>query len=102
MRQLILAIISEELNEIKEKFGDERRSEITVGEESIEDEDLIPREDVVITITHTGYIKRLPVTTYRNQKRGGRGVVGMDTKDNDFVEHLFVTNTHHYLDVLYE
>jgi DNA gyrase subunit A len=65
--------------------------------ESIEDEDLIPREDVVITITHTGYIKRLPVTTYRNQKRGGRGVVGMDTKDNDFVEHLFVTNTHHYL-----
>lgn len=95
--QLVLAIISEELNEIKEKFGDERRSEITVGEESIEDEDLIPREDVVITITHTGYIKRLPVTTYRNQKRGGRGVVGMDTKDNDFVEHLFVTNTHHYL-----
>jgi DNA gyrase subunit A len=94
---LILAIISEELNEIKEKFGDERRSEITVGEESIEDEDLIPREDVVITITHTGYIKRLPVTTYRNQKRGGRGIVGMDTKDNDFVEHLFVTNTHHYL-----
>ncbi|WP_261303406.1 DNA gyrase subunit A [Paenibacillus andongensis] len=95
--KLILAIISEELNEIKEKFGDERRSEITVGEESIEDEDLIPREDVVITITHTGYIKRLPVTTYRNQKRGGRGIVGMDTKDDDFVEHLFVTNTHHYL-----
>jgi DNA gyrase subunit A len=94
---LILGIISEELKEIKEKFGDERRSEITVGEESIEDEDLIPREDVVITITHTGYIKRLPVTTYRNQKRGGRGVVGMDTKNNDFVEHLFVTNTHHYL-----
>lgn len=95
--QLILAIISEELNEIKEKFGDERRSEITIGEESIEDEDLIPREDVVITITHTGYIKRLPVTTYKNQKRGGRGIVGMGTKNDDFVEHLFVTNTHHYL-----
>ncbi|UJF33307.1 DNA gyrase subunit A [Paenibacillus hexagrammi] len=95
--QLILGIISEELKEIKEKFGDERRSEITIGEESIEDEDLIPREDVVITITHTGYIKRLPVTTYRSQKRGGRGVVGMGTKDDDFVEHLFVTNTHHYL-----
>ncbi|MFC5450652.1 DNA gyrase subunit A [Paenibacillus aestuarii] len=95
--QLILAIISEELKEIKEKFGDERRSEITIGEESIEDEDLIPREDVVITITHTGYIKRLPVTTYRSQKRGGRGVVGMDTKDDDFVEHLFVTNSHHFL-----
>ena len=58
---------------------------------------LIPREDVVITITHTGYIKRLPVTTYRSQKRGGRGVVGMDTKEDDFVEHLFVTNTHQYL-----
>ncbi|MCS7463124.1 DNA gyrase subunit A [Paenibacillus doosanensis] len=95
--QLVLAIISTELNEIKEKFGDERRSEITIGEESIEDEDLIPQEDVIITITHTGYIKRLPVTTYRSQKRGGKGVIGMDTKDNDFVEHLFVTNTHHYL-----
>src|SRR5690606_35721823 len=95
--QLILGIISDELREIKEKYADERRSEITIGEESIEDEDLIPREDVIITITHTGYIKRLPVTTYRSQKRGGRGVVGMDTKVHDFVEHLFVTNTHHYL-----
>ncbi|AEI38663.1 DNA gyrase subunit A [Paenibacillus mucilaginosus] len=95
--QLVLAIISEELNEIKEKFGDERRSEITIGEESIEDEDLIPQSDVVITITHTGYIKRLPVTTYRSQRRGGKGIMGMDTKDKDFVEHLFVTNTHHYL-----
>ncbi|MBP1153244.1 MULTISPECIES: DNA gyrase subunit A [unclassified Paenibacillus] len=95
--QLVLKIISEELNEIKEKFGDERRSEITIGEESIEDEDLIPQTEVVITISHTGYIKRLPVTTYRSQRRGGRGVIGMDTKDNDFVEHLFVTNSHHYL-----
>jgi DNA gyrase subunit A len=94
---LVLQIISEELNEIRLKFADERRSEITIGEESIEDEDLIPREDVIITITHTGYIKRLPTTTYRNQKRGGRGVIGMDTKDHDFVEHLFVTNTHHFL-----
>ncbi|SDF48901.1 DNA gyrase subunit A [Fontibacillus panacisegetis] len=94
---LILQIISDELNEIREKFSDDRLTEITVGEESILDEDLIPQEEVVITITHTGYIKRLPVTTYRSQKRGGRGVVGMDTKDNDFVEHLFVTNSHHYL-----
>ncbi|KAA2300394.1 DNA gyrase subunit A, partial [Clostridioides difficile] len=68
-----------------------------VGEESILDEDLIPREEVIITITHTGYVKRLPVSTYRSQKRGGRGVVGMDTKDTDFVEHLFVTNSHNYL-----
>ncbi|WP_127587576.1 DNA gyrase subunit A [Paenibacillus koleovorans] len=95
--QLILGIISDELREIKDKFGDERRSEITIGEDSIEDEDLIPQEDVIITVTHTGYVKRLPVTTYRSQKRGGRGVVGMDTKEHDFVEHLFVTNTHHYL-----
>lgn len=95
--QLVLDIISTELNEVKEKFGDARRTEITVGEESILDEDLIPQEEVAITITHTGYIKRLPANTYRSQKRGGKGVIGMDTKDNDFVEHLFVTNSHHYL-----
>jgi DNA gyrase subunit A len=95
--QLILKIISEELQLIKDQFNDERRSEIIVGEYSIEDEDLIPREEVIITISHTGYIKRLPVGTYRNQKRGGRGVIGMGTKDKDFVEHLFVTNSHHYL-----
>lgn len=94
---LVLNIIDEELQEIRDKYNNPRRTEITVGEESILDEDLIPQEEVVITITHTGYIKRLPVTTYRSQKRGGRGVVGMDTKDNDFVEHLFVTNSHHYL-----
>ncbi|MEK5257672.1 DNA gyrase subunit A [Paenibacillus sp. FSL L8-0663] len=94
---LVLNIISEELNELKERFADDRRTEITVGEESILDEDLIPREDVIITVTHTGYIKRLPVTTYRSQKRGGRGVVGMDTKNEDFVEHLFITNSHHHL-----
>ncbi|MDF2921088.1 MAG: gyrase subunit [Paenibacillaceae bacterium] len=95
--QLILAIISEELQEIRDKFNDERRSEITIGEESILDEDLIPQEDVIITISHTGYIKRLPVHTYRAQKRGGKGVIGMETKESDFVEHLFVTNTHDYL-----
>jgi len=95
--QLVLNIISEELTEIKEKYGDERRSEITLDENEILDEDLIPQEDVVVTISHTGYIKRLPVSTYRSQKRGGKGVVGMETKENDFVEHLFVTNTHDYL-----
>lgn len=94
---LVLNIISEELQEISDRYADDRRTEIIAGEDSIMDEDLIPQEEVVITITHTGYIKRLPVTTYRSQKRGGRGVVGMDTKDNDFVEHLFVTNSHHYL-----
>ncbi|WP_338553782.1 DNA gyrase subunit A [Paenibacillus sp. KS-LC4] len=95
--QLVLAIISTELNEIRDRFSDDRRTEITASDEEILDEDLIPREDVIISITHSGYIKRLPVTTYRSQKRGGKGVVGMDTKDNDFVEHLFVSNTHHYL-----
>ena len=95
--QLVLDIISTELNEIKERFGDERRTEITASDDEILDEDLIPREDVIISITHTGYIKRLPVSTYRSQKRGGKGVIGMDTKDDDFVEHLFVSNTHHYL-----
>ncbi|WP_135554628.1 DNA gyrase subunit A [Paenibacillus cymbidii] len=95
--QRILAIIGEELQEIKDKYGDERRTEITIGEESIDDEDLIPQEEVIITITHSGYVKRLPVTTYRSQKRGGKGVIGMDTKTDDFVEHLFVTNSHHYL-----
>lgn len=95
--QLVLDIIRTELNEIKERFGDERRSEITIGAESILDEDLIPQEDVIVTISHRGYVKRQPVTTYRSQRRGGRGIMGMGTKDDDFVEHLFVTNTHDYL-----
>jgi DNA gyrase subunit A len=95
--QLVLQIISDELEEMKVKYGDERRTEITMSDDEILDEDLIPREDVIITITHSGYVKRLPVTTYRSQKRGGRGVMGMDTKDDDFVEHLFISNTHHYL-----
>lgn len=95
--QLVLNIISEELTEIKDAYGDERRTEIIADDLDIMDEDLIPQEDVVITITHTGYIKRLPVTTYRSQQRGGKGVVGMGMKEDDFVQHLFVTNTHHYL-----
>ncbi|MBO7747046.1 DNA gyrase subunit A [Paenibacillus sp. MWE-103] len=95
--QLVLQIIHDELEEVKEKFGDERRTELMTSEDEILDEDLIPREDVVISVTHSGYVKRLPVTTYRSQKRGGKGVIGMDTKDTDFVEHLFVSNTHHFL-----
>jgi DNA gyrase subunit A len=95
--QLVYKIISNELREIRDRFSDERRSEITIGDEAILDEDLIPQEEVLITISHTGYIKRIPVATYRSQKRGGRGIIGMDTKEKDFVEHLFVTNTHHYL-----
>ncbi|NBD25041.1 DNA gyrase subunit A [Paenibacillus glycinis] len=95
--QLVLQIINDELEEVKERFGDERRTELMASEDEILDEDLIPREDVVISVTHSGYVKRLPVKTYRSQKRGGKGVIGMDTKDTDFVEHLFVSNTHHFL-----
>ncbi|MDQ0245006.1 DNA gyrase subunit A [Bacillus fengqiuensis] len=91
----VLEIIREELQEIKEKFNDERRTEIvTGGIENIEDEDLIPRQNIVITLTHNGYIKRLPVSTYRSQKRGGRGIQGMNTNEDDFVEQLLTTSTH--------
>jgi DNA gyrase subunit A len=91
----VLEIIREELLEVKERFNDERRTEIvTAGLEVIEDEDLIPRENIVVTITHNGYVKRLPVSTYRAQKRGGRGVQGMGTNEDDFVEHLITTSTH--------
>ena len=91
----ILEIIREELIEIKERFSDERRTEIIAGGiEDIEDEDLIPQENIVITLTHNGYIKRLPASTYRSQKRGGRGVQGMGTNEDDFVEHLISLSTH--------
>ena len=91
----VLEIIREELIEIKERFNDERRTEIiTSGIEMIEDEDLIPKETIVITLTHNGYIKRLPVSTYRSQRRGGRGIQGMNTNEDDFVEHLITTSTH--------
>lgn len=90
----IYAIIREEILEIRERYADERRTVITIDENSIEDADLIPQEDVVITLTHGGYIKRLPATTYRSQKRGGRGVQGAGTKDDDFVEHLHIVNSH--------
>jgi DNA gyrase subunit A len=91
----ILEIIREELTEIKERFNDKRRTEIVSGGlEFIEDEDLIPVENIVITLTHNGYIKRLPVSTYRSQRRGGRGIQGMGTNEDDFVEHLITTSTH--------
>lgn len=91
----VLEIIREELLEIKERFDDGRRTEIVSGGiEQIEDEDLIPRENIVVTLTHNGYIKRLPISTYRSQKRGGRGVQGMGTNDDDFVQHLITSSTH--------
>lgn len=91
----VLEIIREELTEIKERFGDDRRTEIVIGgTDFIEDEALIPVENVVITLTHQGYIKRLPSNTYRSQGRGGRGIQGMGTNEDDFVEHLISTSTH--------
>jgi len=92
------AIIKDELLEIKEKYNDPRRTEITAAaEEDFDIEDLIAEEDIVITLTHHGYIKRLPVTTYRSQRRGGRGITALSTKAEDFVEHLFITTTHTYV-----
>jgi DNA gyrase subunit A len=91
-------IIKEELTELKKKYGDERRTEIREEEEGeFTIEDLIAEEDMVITITHGGYIKRLSITSYRRQGRGGRGVIGIETKEQDFVEHLFIASTHHYI-----
>jgi DNA gyrase subunit A len=91
----VFEIIREEMTEIKERFNDKRRTEIvTGGIENIEDEDLIPRENIVISLTHNGYVKRLPVSTYRAQRRGGRGIQGMGTNEDDFVEHLITTSTH--------
>ena len=93
----VLAVIKEELTEIRERFGDERRTEISHSEDEIDIEDLIADQQMVITITQTGYIKSLPLATYRQQARGGRGVTGMDMKDGDFIEHLFVCSSHDYL-----
>ncbi|HET7615460.1 MAG TPA: DNA gyrase subunit A, partial [Bacillales bacterium] len=93
--QKVLELIREELTEIKERFDDGRRTAISMDLQNIEDEDLIPQQNILITITHNGYIKRLPLETYRLQKRGGRGIQGMGTNEDDFVEQLLTTNTHH-------
>ncbi|WJY26777.1 DNA gyrase subunit A [Sporosarcina trichiuri] len=91
----LIEIIKEELLEVKQRFADNRRTDITVGgTDMLEDEDLIPEENSVLTLTHHGYVKRLPASTYRSQRRGGRGIQGMGTNDDDFVEHLLNTSTH--------
>ncbi|MBP3337253.1 MAG: DNA gyrase subunit A [Clostridia bacterium] len=94
---MVLDIIKEELLEIKEKYGDARRSEITAFADEIDIEDLIEEEDVVITLTHFGYVKRLPTDTYKAQRRGGRGIMGITTREEDFVEKIFTTSTHNYV-----
>jgi DNA gyrase subunit A len=96
-KQNILDLIKKELLEIKDNFGDERRTEIQEGEITVEIEDLIPEQDVMITITDSGYIKRIPCETYRTQHRGGKGLIGMKTKDEDVVVDAFITSTHDYI-----
>ncbi len=93
----LMSVIKEELLMIKEKYGDKRRTKIASRAVDVDMEDLIEEEDVVVTISHSGYIKRLPATTYRSQHRGGRGVTGVVTKEDDFVEDIFVTSTHNYM-----
>jgi DNA gyrase subunit A len=93
----VLQLIKDELNEVSEAYGDERRTEITHAEGEIDIEDLIADQQMVISITNSGYIKSLPLSTYRQQRRGGIGVTGMDMKDDDYIEHLFVTSTHDFL-----
>jgi DNA gyrase subunit A len=95
--QKVLDLIKEEMTEIRDRFGDERKTIITHAEGDIDIEDLIADQQMVITITQSGYIKSLPLATYRQQQRGGRGVTGMDMKDGDYIEHLFVCSSHDYL-----
>ncbi len=95
--RLIYGVIKDELEEIKKKYSDERRTDITTDTSDIEIEDLIPEEENVISISHSGYIKRVPVTTYRKQGRGGKGITGTNLKEDDFVKHLFIASTHHYI-----
>lgn len=95
--ELKYEIIRTELLELKEKYGDARRTKIVQYTEDVTDEDLIPEQDVVVTITNSGYIKRIPLATYSMQRRGGRGIIGMEMKEEDFVENLFVSSTHNYI-----
>ena len=95
--KILLDIIREDINEIKDKYGDKRRTQITAKAEMLDDEDLIADESVIVTVSHDGYIKRMPIDTYKRQGRGGRGVIGSDTKEGDFIKHLFVASTHDYL-----
>jgi len=96
-RGKLMEQIKDELIEIRDRYGDERKTELLDSEDEIDIEDLIEEEDVAITLTHFGYIKRLPADTYKSQRRGGRGITGITTREEDFVEHLFVTSTHNHV-----
>ena len=95
--KILMDIIREDIYEIKDKYGDARRTKITAQAEEFNIEDLIAEEEVIVTVSHTGYVKRMPIDTYRKQARGGQGIIGSDTKEGDFIKHLFVASTHDYL-----
>jgi len=94
---ILMDVIREDIHEIKEKYGDKRQTQITAEVEQLDVEDLIAEEEVIVTVSHDGYVKRMPIDTYRKQGRGGRGIIGSDTKEGDFIKHLFVASTHDYL-----
>ena len=93
----MMGVIRDEMIEIKEKWADKRRTKIVAAVEDIDDEDLIEEENVAITLTDLGYVKRIPSDTYKTQKRGGKGIMGVTTRENDFVRNLIMTSTHEYL-----
>ena len=95
--QVLLDIVREDIYEIKEKYSDKRRTKIIAQVEQFDIEDLIAEEEVIVTVSHSGYVKRMPLDTYRKQARGGKGIIGSDTKEGDFIEHLFTASTHDYL-----
>ncbi len=99
-KELLKQIIKDELLEIKEKYNSKRLTKITDEVKELDVEDLIAEEEVAVTVTKAGYVKRLPVATYRQQKRGGKGMQGVNLKESDFVEHLFISSTHAYYVVL--
>ena len=96
-KELLKQIIKDELLEIKEKYNSKRLTKITDEVKELDVEDLIAEEEVAVTVTKAGYVKRLPVATYRQQKRGGKGMQGVNLKESDFVEHLFISSTHAYM-----
>ncbi len=95
--KVLLKIIRDDIHEIKDKYGDKRRTQFAASAETLDVEDLVADEDVIVTVSHDGYIKRMPIDTYKRQGRGGRGIIGSDTKEGDFIKHLFVASTHDYL-----
>ncbi len=95
--RMMYEVVRDELLELTDEYGDERRTQIIGREGDLEEEDLIAEEDVVVTLSHHGYVKRMPVNTYRKQRRGGKGILGMTTKEDDFVEQLFITGTHRHI-----